>query len=1725
MPQIRLFVSSTFADFALERALLHEQVFPRAVRYCERRGATFQAVDLRWGVTEQLAADQQTMQVCLAEIRRSRQLSPRPNCLVLLGDRYGWQPLPDTLDGPLFDSLAAIANDAERAQLQAAWVIDRNAQPPAYRLRRADERRPLAPDEALLRGLLERGAAELGAPAARVALTGAATHQEIMLAAFDRSARSGEVVAWMRAFDAVPDAAPTDWLPADYLPDGRRDQAAAARLARLKDEMGAALAPEVLARDSLALADYRAGGPLRAAYLGRFARHVLSRLLRQIRAQLAALRSADHADAEDDAHQRFGARRQEGLIGREADVALALRHLHGPARQPLVLTGAGGSGKTSVMAGVAAGLAQGVVVARYVGVTPASSSLATLVAALCERLDRAYRPEAGPAPLIEGESLASALDARLNLASAERPLYLLLDALDQFPEREQASLLRWLPPTLPPHAHIVLSCRDGFALPPRVERWALPALGTDVARELLQHWLDAHGRTLTADQHQAVLAGYAACPLPLWLRLASEQARRWHSDSGVPALPASLPGMVASAIGVLRRRHAPLLLEHALAYLGASRQGLSEVELGRLLAADPAVRAEFERNSHHPWDVASRGLPPVLWSRLRLDLGPYLVERAVDGALLLAFFHREFTDVVVRELVAPRAGMVHAALAACFAQPAGPDLMLQVEQGHVPALRRLTEQAWQLAQGGDMAGLAAVLGDFAFAMAKCGPGRLPDLLQDYAALGGLAGWRDFLRSQAGLLAQADARWPAYKILLQLAQELAPQHPVAQAADAWLAGGTCNWRWARRERRPTRLQEPALLAQFAGPAGESQPFGLVWELEGGRIATQSFDRHSDDCGSDGDAVVRIWQAASGLLEHELDQHVGVVRHLVALAGGRLATCDEGGWVRIWSAASGACLHAAQLAPDAMLQQAGQRLVLVIDAGAAVECRSADGLGLIERVALPESGCVAYEAGGDSVLLAKRVDPHWDADDKTAAYWCWRVGAPANGALAALGSWGQRLEGAAGRALLWSAAESSLWLFDGSGAWRIATLPAPAVQAVLLDALGVAVLLDDDRIALLAWDATPWVVLDPRGTPWSGRIEACRADDEDASVDWGVTALDDGAFLSWHSSRYRGYHVLRSDAQGAHQARWSGPGWLSALVPGPDARVLANYVWRIVEGDSDYHPLESWNARDGQVLATMRGHYQMVEHASWLPGGRVLSWSEDDSTVRTWNADSGRMLALFSLEGGVPRPLALADGSLLVSVRSALMRFNLDYVDEPAPPCGGLQMEEGLALAWDDGEHAMLWRGIDREVLSTVANSGDIARARLCGDKLLAWDASLERWLVWGEGEAGLESALAVGEAGRSVDDHVFRLCDGVLVSLAPQGTGVAFSSACGNVLLQHHVAGQDAPSLSVLLAAPWFKLATPCLLSAHCAALVGDKGVAIHVVRDGVAQERRFHAAQKLRAQLQLAGGLLCCFGARLLLWNGDGEQIASRALPAKLVALLPLAGGQVLACLQAGALVLDGADLSLCREHPACHPFRYHRASLAADDRIVLESRHGERRAVEILDAEGRPLQRLVDVDASPDAAQPVLQGDTLVLFGADGRWQHWDLATQRLCGHYRGMPQSSGPATLDGAGRLLWMQGSTPCLFDLADGSLLASAQPARAGLWLRAAPLSDVTQEGLALIAASPWPEGEQVFWTNGRNRSVTGLSDAARGCMLLKASNGFAKHQHSGFWIQLMDGAAPA
>jgi hypothetical protein len=194
----RVFVSSTFSDLVDERNALQEHVFPRLRRLCAEHGAQFQAVDLRWGVSEEASLDQQAVTICLEEVVRCQAVTPRPNFVLLLGDRYGWCPLPPAIPS---DELAAILDqlpEPARERIAAWYRLDSNAVPPRYLLQPRQGRfagdELWAEEERALRAWLRTGAEKARLDEAkRLKFVASVTEQEVAVGRPERSGTGGQV--------------------------------------------------------------------------------------------------------------------------------------------------------------------------------------------------------------------------------------------------------------------------------------------------------------------------------------------------------------------------------------------------------------------------------------------------------------------------------------------------------------------------------------------------------------------------------------------------------------------------------------------------------------------------------------------------------------------------------------------------------------------------------------------------------------------------------------------------------------------------------------------------------------------------------------------------------------------------------------------------------------------------------------------------------------------------------------------------------------------------------------------------------------------------------------------------------------------------------------------------------------------------------------------------------------------------------------------------------------------------------------------------------------------------------------------------------------------------------------------------------------------------------------------------------------------------------------------
>jgi tetratricopeptide (TPR) repeat protein len=196
-------------------------------------------------------------------------------------------------------------------------------------------------------------------------------------------------------------------------------------------------------------------------------------------------------------------------------------------------------------------------------------------------------------------------------------------------------------------------------------------------------------------------------------------------------LPGDIQGLIAAALADLEAdtRHRKPIVAATLAKLAASRAGLTESELIDLLGRDGNVVADFRRHSRYEYVHDGSELPPIVWSRLLLDLKFFLGQSSAGGAGLLDFYHRQL-EFAVRERYADEVVRARHDIADYFLHQSS---MLGGDDS-LPNGRRSYELIWQLRAMGTTEALRRVeelLGNREFVEAKAQTGLVRDLLEDY----------------------------------------------------------------------------------------------------------------------------------------------------------------------------------------------------------------------------------------------------------------------------------------------------------------------------------------------------------------------------------------------------------------------------------------------------------------------------------------------------------------------------------------------------------------------------------------------------------------------------------------------------------------------------------------------------------------------------------------------------------------------------------------------------------------------------------------------------------------------------------------------------------------------------------------------------------------------------------------------------------------------------------
>jgi tetratricopeptide (TPR) repeat protein len=560
---IRVFISSTFRDMMRERDLLVKNVFPALRLKCAQRFVTFTEVDLRWGITEEQANEGQVLPLCLAEIERSR-----PYFIGLLGERYGW--IPETIRSEVIE--------------REPWLKEH---------------------------VLEHTSV---------------TELEILHGVLNNPKMQSHAFFYFRDPNYLPpNADPAMFYESDI---------------QLKKKLVA-----------LKARIHASGLPVVDPYT------TPENLAELIHQQLNALIDELYPDTnvpdaltqERWAHEAYAMTKHFACIDRPMHLA-ALSAFANAERngQGLIVTGESGGGKTTLLATWASNWAMihpdDFLFQHYFGATTASASPDGFLRRLLGELKRRF--EILDEIPTDHQKLRDTLPIWLAQTLNRGRIVLVLDGLNQVQGIEPNCHLTWLPRCFSPNVTVIASTLlDPLLYALRERGWAeyeLPLANEGEVVNMIDVYLDIYARKLSAHLHQTIVKAPGSRN-PLFLRTLLEELRQFGSFEKLPVriayyLEADTPCDLF--VRVLHRLHEDFdgkdsqtefntmdIVQRALTYLWASREGLSEVEWLELLG------------------VNNDPLPRVYWTPLIIALEPHLSHRAG----LYAFGHDYLRQAVELE--------------------------------------------------------------------------------------------------------------------------------------------------------------------------------------------------------------------------------------------------------------------------------------------------------------------------------------------------------------------------------------------------------------------------------------------------------------------------------------------------------------------------------------------------------------------------------------------------------------------------------------------------------------------------------------------------------------------------------------------------------------------------------------------------------------------------------------------------------------------------------------------------------------------------------------------------------------------------------------------------------------------------------------------------------------------------------------------------------------------
>ena len=524
----RLFLSSTFNDMRAERDALQERVFPRLRAYCDENGFSFQPIDLRWGVSFEAGYDQKTMQICIDEVKRCKN-ALNPHFAIMLGERYGWIPLPAKVESIEFEMVKASVlskyseDEKVKEYIECWYQKDINATPSEYILQPRIKDKHKEWDywgdvENTLReafkSVVENELSNKLEDKQKSKYIKSATEQEIVEGLFENVENKDNIYYYSRNFTNI-DSMSEDEFSAleskdkEYRKTHPEYQITVKHFSDFKnfteDELDSNIRPfhqelQDKIRESIPANNYkeyalkldtsleRTQDSVTEAHLNQFCEDFHDTIFKSMDQEIKNFKAQDIQTRELSEQEDFMKEKSKIFVGREEFLTKVDNYIESEdSTAPLVIYADSGSGKSALMAklitNAKTSLSESNIVYRFVGTSELSNNPLNLYKSLYTQLIQEVELQQICASYISeneinGETFLSDIKELNKVLShliqnypENKKLVLLIDALDQFMLNDS---LDWLPRILNKNTKIIISTLpdsyDGIQYLPKLKQ-------------------------------------------------------------------------------------------------------------------------------------------------------------------------------------------------------------------------------------------------------------------------------------------------------------------------------------------------------------------------------------------------------------------------------------------------------------------------------------------------------------------------------------------------------------------------------------------------------------------------------------------------------------------------------------------------------------------------------------------------------------------------------------------------------------------------------------------------------------------------------------------------------------------------------------------------------------------------------------------------------------------------------------------------------------------------------------------------------------------------------------------------------------------------------------------------------------------------------------------------------------------------------------------------------